>query len=75
MNDTCNKNINELINKDEQFTINSKKIENPPNNLYDNEEILNNLNNFKNISNENETLLGQIKNCNNIFEKINKDNI
>ena len=75
LNDTCNKNINELINKDEQFTINSKKIENPPNNLYDNEEILNNLNNFKNISNENETLLGQIKNCNNIFEQINKDNI
>ena len=75
LNDICNKNINELINKDEQFTINSKKIENPPNNLYDNEEILNNLNNFKNISNENETLLGQIKNCNNIFEQINKDNI
>ena len=75
LNDTCNKNINELINKDEQFTINSKKIENPPNNLYDNVEILNNLNNFKNISNENETLLGQIKNCNNIFEQINKDNI
>ena len=75
LNDTCNKNINELINKDEQFTINSKKIENPPNNLYDNEEILNNLNNFKNISNENETLLGQIKNYNNIFEQINKDNI
>ena len=75
LNDTCNKNINELMNKDEQFTINSKKIENPPNNLYDNEEILNNLNNFKNISNENETLLGQIKNCNNIFEQINKDNI
>ena len=75
LNDTCNKNINELINKDEQFTINSNKIENPPNNLYDNEEILNNLNNFKNISNENETLLGQIKNCNNIFEQINKDNI
>ena len=75
LNDTCNKNINELINKDEQFTINSKKIENPQKNLYDNEEILNNLNNFKNISNENETLLGQIKNCNNIFEQINKDNI
>ena len=75
LDETCNKNINELINKDEQFTINSKKIENPPNNLYDNEEILNNLNNFKNISNENETLLGQIKNCNNIFEQINKDNI
>ena len=75
LNDTCNKNINELINKDEQFTINSKKIENPQKNLYDNEEILNNLNNFKNISNENETLLGQIKNYNNIFEQINKDNI
>ena len=75
LNDTCNKNINELINKDEQFTLNSKKIENPQKNLYDNEEILNNLNNFKNISNENETLLGQIKNCNNIFEQINKDNI
>ena len=75
LNDTCNKNINELINKDEQFTINSKKIENPQKNLYDNEEILNNLNNFKNISNKNETLLGQIKNCNNIFEQINKDNI
>ena len=75
LNETCNKNINELINKDEQFTINSKKIENPQKNLYDNEEILNNLNNFKNISNENETLLGQIKNCNNIFEQINKDNI
>ena len=29
LNDTCNKNINELINKDEQFTLNSKKIENP----------------------------------------------
>ena len=75
LNDTCNKNINELINKDEQFTLNSKKIENPQKNLYDNEEILNNLNNFKNISNENETLLGQIKNCNNIFEQVNKDNI
>jgi hypothetical protein len=75
LNDACNKNINELINKDEQFTIDSKKIEKPPNNLYDNEEIINNLNNFKNISNENETLIDQIKNCNNIFEQINKDNI
>ena len=75
LNDTCNKNINELINKDEQFTINSKKIENPPNNLYDNEEIINNIKNVKNLSNEQETLLGQVKNCNNIFEQINKDNI
>ena len=75
MNETCNKNINELINKDKQFTIDSKKIEKPPNNIYDNEEIINNIKNVKNISNEQETLLGQVKNCNNIFEQINKDNM
>ena len=75
LNETCNKNINELINKDKQFTIDSKKIEKPLNNIYDNEEIINNIKNVKNISNEQETLLGQVKNCNNIFEQINKDNM
>ena len=75
MNETCNKNINELINKDKQFTIDSKKIEKPLNNIYDNEELINNIKNVKNISNEQETLLGQVKNCNNIFEQINKDNM
>ena len=75
LNDTCNKKINELINKDKQFTIDSKKMEKPPDNLYDNEELLNILKNFKSISNEHEGLLGQIKNCNTVFEQINKDNM
>ena len=75
LNDSCNKKINELINKDKQFTIDSKKMEKPPDNLYDNEELLNILKNFKSISNEHEGLLGQIKNCNAVFEQINKDNM
>ena len=75
LNDTCNKKINELINKDKQFTIDSKKMEKLPDNKYDNEELLNILKNFKSISNEHEGLLGQIKNCNAVFEQINKDNM
>ena len=75
LNDSCNKKINELINKDKQFTIDSKKMEKPPDNLYDNEELFNILKNFKSISNEHEGLLGQIKNCNAVFEQINKDNM
>ena len=75
MNESSKKNINELINKDKQFNIDTQKINKQPDKLddIDYKEILNNLNNYKEITNEYEALLGEIKNFNNNFEQINKN--
>ena len=75
MNEASKKNINELINKDKQFNIDTQKINKQPDKLddIDYKEILNNLNNYKEITNEYEALLGEIKNFNNNFEQINKN--
>ena len=75
MNEASKKNINELINKDKQFNIDTQKINKQPDKLddIDYKEILNNLNNYKEITNEYGALLGEIKNFNNNFEQINKN--
>ena len=83
INENSKKNLDELINKDKQFdldiqkanNININKINENLEENKDDKEILDNLNNYKNITNEYGDLLGQIKNYNNIFEQINKNNI
>ena len=83
LNENSQKSINELFNKDKQFELEIKNLKNTNNNKNDklnefeetNKEIINYLNNFKEVSKEYELLLGEIKNNNNIFEQINKNNL
>ena len=83
LNENSQKSINELLNKDKQFELEIKNLKNTNNNKNDklnefeetNKEIINYLNNFKEVSKEYELLLGEIKNNNNIFEQINKNNL
>jgi len=83
MNETSQKNINDLINKEKQFDLEIKNVKNENinkqmdelNDNGENKEIIKNLNNYNDIANEYETLIGLLKNNNIIFEQINKDNL
>ena len=83
INEVSQKNINELINKDKQFDLEIKKEKNTDsinqisesNENKEKKEIINNLNNNKELTNEYGLLLGQFKEYNALFEQINKNNI
>ena len=77
INEKSEKNIRDLINKDNQFDLNLnikseiKEKENEKNNFeyFDDNEIMNNINNFKENINEYQKLIENFKNYNNFFEQ------